>query len=204
MAIQKTKEQKDIDLAKKELGKFVEAEESVDKPVESVDKPVEKEELSKLSLPESDETVEVKKSDLETILSKIEKQNSDIELLMKAADKSRLAKLQSANPNDLVRKYKVSKWKDTELFVIGWKLTSNRCEIIMGKWIEEQTARVVLSDGTYRDVSLLEFYRSMVIKVAGEVIKTAVEEIPGKENVTLFTLQFENGRELEINSVYVN
>jgi len=106
--------------------------------------------------------------------------------------------------SNLIKQVKISKWEDNGKYIIAWKLMNNRCEVVMGKWIEEQNVTIVFEDGESVTVPLLEFYRKTINKVAADLLKR-IEEIDEKNNkVTMFNVQFPNGKKLTINSVFVN
>jgi len=150
------------------------------------------------------EFVQVKKEDLTRLFDTIEKQSKDIDLLYKASDKVRLSKAQSEGGEMLIHTAKVSKWDDTEKYVIGWKLTKNRCDIVNGRMIEEQQTQVVLDDGEVLEVPLLEFYRKIIRKDSGEIISTNKKIDANGSSVNLLTIQFKDGKKIEINSNFIN
>lgn len=152
-----------------------------------------------------DEFVQIKRSDFDRMMGQMEKQSKDIELLYKTADKSRLAKEMDKDGENLVKQAKVSVWEDTNDFIVGWKLITNKCEVIMGKWIEEQTVNVIFDNGKTMTVPLLEFYRRTLKKVPADIISRdeKSDEITKKKS-TIFKLQFDNGKTLLIDSTFVN
>lgn len=154
---------------------------------------------------EKDEFVQIKRSDFDRMMGQMEKQSKDIELLYKTADKSRLAKEMDKDGENLVKQAKVSVWEDTNDFIVGWKLITNKCEVIMGKWIEEQTVNVTFDNGKTMTVPLLEFYRRTLKKVPADIISRSedINEVTKKKSI-VFKLQFDNGKTLLIDSTFVN
>ena len=150
-----------------------------------------------------EEMIEVKKSDFDKMLSQMEKQSKDIDLLYKAADKSRISKLMNDGSEVLVKTAKVSTW-DGGPFVIGWKLVSDKSEVVNGRWIEEQTVNIILEDGEVVTVPLLEFYRKTLKKTVGDIISKSEQYDSQNNKITLFKIQFPNGKILEINNSFVN
>lgn len=148
--------------------------------------------------------VEVTKSDLESLVKRIEDQSRTIDLLIEASDKSRLAKANEQSGRPLIRTVRVLKFPETGKLVIGWKSTFNQCEIINGRWVEDQRTLVMFDDGTSKEITLLDFYRKMV-GVKAEVVSSdqTVDEKTGKINKVL-KVRFEDGRELQISELFIN
>lgn len=154
--------------------------------------------------PKEDDMVQIKREDFNQLMSRVEKLTQDSELLMKASDKQRLAKARGDGGEILIRQAKVSTWDDTGKFIIGWKLMSNRCEVVLGRWVEEQTVNIVLEDGETMTVPLLEFYRKTLKKISGDIISRMEEFDSEKNKINMFKIQFPNGKVLLINSSFVN
>lgn len=156
---------------------------------------------------EKTEYVQVKAEDMKSLLSRLKKQDKDIELLYKASDKNRLSRAMGENEESLVKQVKVSIWQDNGSHVIAWKLIKNTCEIINGRWVEDQTVQVIFEEGEPVTVSLLEFYRKILQKHLADIIERTqkTEKVNGRsETYELLTVQFEDGKQLKINSKYVN
>lgn len=171
---------------------------------EEVKPKIEKEEV-KPKVEKKEETVEVKKSDLDRMIAQMDKQAKDIDLLYKAADKSRLAtEMNRGGSENLIKQVRVWTWDDTGKYIVGWKLNSNRCEVVMGKWVEEQVASVVLEDGEVITVPLLEFYRKTLIKKPADLLSRTDEYDTNNNKITIFKVQFPNGKTLLINQAFVN
>jgi len=153
-----------------------------------------------------DETVEIKKSDFNRLMAQLEKQSKDIDLLYKAADKGRMSVELNKEGNNLIRQVRVWTWDNTGKNIIGWKLISDRCEVVMGKWIEEQFVSIVLEDGeVVEKVSLLEFYRKTLNKVPTDLLsKTEEFDETTKVKTVMYKVQFPTGKTLVINSLFVN
>lgn len=151
-----------------------------------------------------EETIELKKSDYEKLMAQLERNAKDIDLLYKASDKHRMAKARNQNNEQLVHTVKVWTWDDTGKIVIATKLLTNRCEILQGKWIEDQTVAVVLEDGETLTVPYLEFSRKILNKIVGEITGTTKEKDNLGEEVVLYKITLPNGKKLEINQAFVN
>lgn len=148
--------------------------------------------------------VEIEKTDLEKLMKKVEDQSKIIDLLYKAADKGRLSKAMSDNNgNVIIRTAKVSKYKENDKLVVGWKLTSNISEIVNGRWVEDQRTLLMFEDGTTTEIPLLDFYRK-IIGVEGEITsRTSKYDNEGNAE-ELLKITFPDGRVIEVSSKFVN
>lgn len=174
------------------------------KKVEEEKDSVKTEEQKVENISKTTETVEVNKEDLNKILAKLETYEKNIDLLMKASDKERLARAQTKDGKPLIPSVKIAKWDDTENYVIGWKAITNKAEVINGRYIEDLTTMIFFEEAESIIVPMLEFYRKTIRKdeayVVGREQKT--DEKGGK--IELLKVRFENGKELIINSNFVN
>jgi hypothetical protein len=144
-------------------------------------------------------TIELKKSDYERLMAQLERNAKDIDLLYKASDKHRMAKAMNSNGEVLVKTVNVWTWGDTGKIVLATKLITNKCEVVLGRWIEDQTMNVILEDGEVLTVPYLEFSRNILKKIPSEILSTTT----GKDGV-IFKVQLPTGKVLEINSSFVN
>ena len=152
-----------------------------------------------------DEFVQVKKEDLQNLFKRLDTLSKNQELLFEAADKNRLSKAQNKSGEPLIHTVKISKWDDTDKYVVGWKLIKNRCEVINGVMVTEQNTQVVLNDGTVLEsVPLLEFYRKIIKKDTGEIISKENKYESNGNLEEIYKIQLSNGMELLINSKFVN
>lgn len=146
----------------------------------------------------------IDKSDFEKLISTITEQNKKIDVLFQAADKNRLARAYAgADGESLIKTVKVSKFSDNDKLIVGWKLTSNQSEIINNRWIEKQDTMLVFEDGTTLEIPLLDFYRKIVKEKAEIVSRVRKEDNRGKE-IQILKLRFKDGKELEIDSAFIN
>ncbi len=157
---------------------------------------------------EGEEMVQISKIDLKSMMEKIETQSKDIGLLYQIADKGRLAKIKEQDEATLIRKVKISTWPDNGKYIIGWKLTVNRSEIMPGqnRWIEDQQTTVMFEDGSTLDsIPLLEFYRKVAQgKVLADLIKTNQSTDEKGKKTTILEVEFSDGKRLLIDSIFVN
>lgn len=156
---------------------------------------------------DKDGYVKVKAEDLTSIFTRLDKQAKDLDLLYKASDKNRLSRAMGENEESLIKKVKISIWQDTGIHVIGWKLVKNQSEIIAGRWVEDQQVQVVFEEGEPIIVSLLEFYRKILNKDLADILERTEksEKVNGRvEKFEMLSVQFEDGKQLIINSRFVN
>tara|TARA_R110000868_G_C10825555_1_gene758952 strand:- start:610 stop:1173 length:564 start_codon:yes stop_codon:yes gene_type:complete len=150
------------------------------------------------------ETVTMSKADFAALMGRIEKRDKDIELLYKAADKNRIQKAKGTEEEVLITTAKLSTWDDTGKIIVAWKMLSNRCEVVMGKWVEDQTVAIVFENGETDEVSYLEFVRRTLIKVTGDIVGRTTETDASGNTVNLVKLELSDGKKVEVNSSFVN
>lgn len=148
-----------------------------------------------------EDSVTLSRVDFEKLIGTVKTQNEKIDLLFKVADKARLAKLQGAGES-LIKVAKVSRWPDNNKIVIGWGLTKNQSEIINGRWIEDQKVLLMFEGGDNQEVSLLDFYRK-IVKEKVEIVKKSIVEEGGTKK-EFYTVRFSDGRELGVDSSFIN
>jgi hypothetical protein len=153
---------------------------------------------------EEEEVVEIKKTDFNKLMSQLEQQSKDISLLYKAADRERLSKEMEKEGAGLIKQVRIWTWDNTGRVIIGWKLLTNRCEVVMGRWTEEQTVSLVLEDGETLTVPYLEFVRKTLNKIPADILGKTEEYDSEDKKITVFKVQFPNGKTLKINSLFVN
>lgn len=151
-----------------------------------------------------EQTIELKKSDYDKLMAQLERNAKDIDLLYKASDKHRMAKAMNQGGEILVHTAKIWTWDNTGKIVIATNLLSNRCEVVQGKWIEDQQVAVVLEDGETITVPYLEFSRKILNKIVAEIVGTTKERDRNNNEVVILKLQLPNGKKLEINQAFVN
>ena len=150
-------------------------------------------------------TIQIKKSDFDMLMKTVETLSKDRDTLFKAADKNRLARVNDSNSQNLVKKVKISKWKNNGMYIIGWKLTSNVSEILPGsnRWVEDQRTMLVFEDGSTIEVPLIEYYRSTIAKDVADII-ASTQKFINEENIVEYQVEFANGKKLLIDSRFVN
>lgn len=159
---------------------------------------------AKAEVMKEEETVQVKKSDLDAIFKKIEDLSKGQKDLFSVADKSRLARLAEREGGVLIRQVKISRWPTNNQYIVGWKLTKNMSEILpnTNRWIEDQATTLVFEDGTTQEIPLIDFYRSP-IKDTADIVATSNNSENGV-SYTILTVEFPNGKRLIIDNKFVN
>jgi hypothetical protein len=148
--------------------------------------------------------VTITQGQLDQLLGTIEKLTKGQELLFGVADKNRLARAQALTGEELIRTAKVSMYDGK--YVVGWVLTKNTSEILpgTGRWVEDQETTLVFEDGTTHAMPLIEFYRK-IQKVAGDIISQNEQyDALTKQKVTIFTIEFKDGKQLTIDTRFIN
>lgn len=176
-------------------------EEEIMSEVTATPEPVE---ASNVSGTTEKETVEISKKDLAELFNRLDSQAKDIDMLYKASDKNRLARAQGEGGEVLIKKVRVWTWDNTDKIVVGTSLVTNRSEVILGKWVEDQNIVVVFEDGTTETVPYLQFIRKTLNKIPAEITATSKSLDNNRKEVVIHTVMLPNGKELKINSSFVN
>lgn len=154
--------------------------------------------------PKKADTVEISKEDFNKLMEKLDRQAKDIDILYKSADKNAMAKALNQGGEVLIKKVNLWTWDNTGVIVIGTELKTNRCEVVMGKWYEDQSVAVALENGKVLTVPYIEFARKILNKIPAEIISTKKEYDANKKEVIIYKVQLPNGKTLEINSSFIN
>lgn len=154
--------------------------------------------------PKKDDVVEIKKEDYDKLMAQLERNANDIALLYKASDKNRMAKALGDGGEILIKTARVWTWDNTGKIVIATDLVSNKSEVVMGKWVEDQNVIAVFEDGSTETVPYLQFVRRTINKIPAEIIATTKSQDSSGKETLIYKLQFANGKILEINAAFVN
>ena len=164
--------------------------------------------IAKAEQPASDkkeDTVTISTEQFNKMMKQLDVLQKNTDMLYRVADKGRLPKEMGKAGEHLIKQCKVSTWGDTGKMVMGWKLLTNRCEVVMGRWIEEQTASIVLEDEEVVTVPLIEFYRRTLKKIEADIISKSEEYDTDQNKVIMLKLQFpKTGKVIMINSSFIN
>ena len=154
----------------------------------------------------AEEMISVKKEDLDSLIKRVEKLSKDNETLFQVADKARLASVANRNPESIIKKYGISKWRDNDQFIVGWKLTKNISEIVPGsnRWVEDQATMLVFEDGSTLEVPLIDFYRKRIKTIGDLVSQTQTFNEKTKEPTVVFTIEFPDGKRLSVDQAFIN
>jgi hypothetical protein len=146
----------------------------------------------------SPEMVEVPKETLEKVMATVAEQQKQINILTEAADKGRLSFIQQRrDAGKLVKTAKLTTLNGD--VVVGWKILEDDVRFESGRLIEKQTVKIFFKGGKDIDMGLRAFSVESG-KTEGEVIK----ESKDKDGNVFFTLQLENGDEIEIQDIFLN
>jgi len=167
------------------------------------------------------DVIEVDKSLLKTILSKVEgleksvNEKNDIisqlkednEKLLAVADKKRIADYEVKNNKggSLVKRVRV--WTMEDKVITSWKMVVNKviANLHRNTVDSEQTIRVVflktddMKDGENEAILTYKTFIDSRVPVEGDVIKVVSDE-----DNTVYHVQFDDGRIVEVNVKYIN
>lgn len=160
--------------------------------------------------PQPEETVEVKRSELNSILDRLgtleeegAKKDSEIERLTSAADIGRLQRFDESRGKKLIRTASLAVWKDN--IVIGWKMVKDDVRLRGNQVIADQVIELYTLDAENEPiepekVDYTDFTRN-VGKVVGDIITKVKDETDEKE---LYVLKFKDGREIKVDIAFIN
>lgn len=150
--------------------------------------------------------VEVSTDDLKALIRRIDDLETSNERLLGAADKSRLAHVDSKKQGGkLIRTVRISRLGKNGPIIMGWKLKVNESYIENGRWREHQVVDVTLEDGKTKEMQLLDFYRMQNKDLSGEIIaeKVSTNKETGEDEQSI-TVEFKDGKTLEIGLAFIN
>ena len=147
------------------------------------------------------EKVEVPKDVLQTLLNRVEKLENDNQILREVADKNRLGRVEEMRAQGkLVKSVNLNTFEGK--IIVGWKKIKDDVYIDQqGRLHEEQIVGLIYQGETEvgKEMDMRSFGR-LLVKVPAEVI----EEGKDKEGNINFTVQTKDGREVKIDSKFVN
>jgi len=145
-------------------------------------------------------TVEVNKDKLDEILRSNEELKKTVDMLLATADKARLNRYQEAQGIAITHTYKVRLFKGQ--VVTGWRLKEDEMfQDRNGIWHEKQIVEIKTEDGQTYELPYLESEKLEKVLCTFVGKSTRVEN--GQE-FTIFTLRLPEGREINIDPIYVN
>jgi hypothetical protein len=149
----------------------------------------------------SKKKVEVEQDVLEKLLNRVDKLEADNEILREVADKNRLTRVEEMRAQGkLVKKVNLNTFDNK--IIIGWKTIKDDVYIDQqGRLHETQVIGLVFEGEkeVSHELDMRSFSR-LIIKVPVEVI----EDGKDKEGNVNFTVQTRDGREIKIDSKFVN
>lgn len=154
--------------------------------------------ISKAPAPKA--TVEVDKAKLDELLTRLDKLEKDNEMLVSTADRARVARYNDLNASPAAHTYRVRTFKGQ--IVVGWRsILDEMFQDSHGLWHERQQVEIVLEDGQTFQLPFLESERLTKLITSHVVTETRTED---GHVVTILTLRLPNGRDVKIDSTYVN
>lgn len=193
-------------MAKEDKDKNVETPTEVQEDTPPKEAPKEEPETStKQQSKEKEETVEVSKADLQSILDTVQEQKKAINRLESAADVGRLAKYDSEHAENLIREARLGLWehKGEKKYVVGWKMVKDEVGVYDGKVVEHQVIGIYLDSGEGKNPVMIESeylnWARNLKRVTGQIIRES--KTPEGETRTL---KFEDGREIEVDIRFIN
>lgn len=143
-------------------------------------------------------TIEVDAQVLENLLAEVRDLKEVTKQIEQTAPQDQIRKIEALRASGkLVKAVKVRRFEGK--LVIGWKMIKDNVWMEGGKLHEEQILRVFFEDGAIQEVTLIQFTRGTSYEQY-EVIKEAKN---ADGNIEL-TVQLPNGKELVIDSRYIN
>ena len=150
---------------------------------------------------EKKNVVEVDAETLEKLLKTVEAQGKKIEILTEVADKNRLSRVEEMRAQGkLVKKVNLNTYDGK--IIIGWKKVKD--DVYMdqqGRLHEEQIVGLVFQGEKEpgKEMDVRSFTR-LIVKIPAEVL----EESKDKDGNTNFLVQTADGREIKIDSKFIN
>jgi hypothetical protein len=175
-------------------------------PVEKVDGSPAPDTKTSTTKPEKkEETVEVGKDTLSTLVKGYEEMKKEVADLTSAANLGRLERVKAArDKGELVKTAKVSLWQGN--MILGWESMKDDVYVDeRGRVIEDQQIRLLVDQGEGKDPEYTEampykMFARLSEKRLGEVIK----ESKNQDGSVEFTLKFDDGREVTLPIVFLN
>lgn len=154
----------------------------------------------------SEDTVVVKRADLEAFLKRLEDVESQNKKLVAVADKGRLfyeeARLARESGASLIHTCKLTRiGSDKGPLVIAWKLTDNESYVDGNRLVEKQNIELFFQDGSSEKMRLIDFYRKQNKQTVAEIIKRVRNEKTGEME---FEVELKDGERITIPSKFVN
>ena len=144
------------------------------------------------------DTVELKKTTFDALMDRLNKLEEEQKQLLEVQDrrtKSKIEELRRAGK--LVKNVKLRSLENKT--VIGWKTLEDDVYFSDGRLIEKQTVEVWLEDGVKKQLSMRQ-WATLPTYNEYEVTKEAKDA----DGNFLLTVRRGDGKELEINAIYVN
>jgi len=149
-----------------------------------------------------EEVVEIKKTDLQSLLERLDKVEKDNNMLLSVADKGRVSRYELINQEELIRTAKISFLKNEKgesKAVVAWRTVQDEVYIdANGVYRENQIIEIFFDDKKSQKIRYIDFVR-LVEKREGEII----EKRQTKEG-EIFKIQMKDGKEYELDIKFIN
>lgn len=144
------------------------------------------------------DTVELKKTTLDALmerLSKLEQEQKELLAVQDRRTKSKIEELRRSGK--LVKNVKLRSLENK--MVVGWKTMEDEVYFSDGRLIEKQNIEAWLEDGTKKILSMRQ-WASLPTYNECEVVKESRDE----DGNIILTIRGDEGKQLEVNVIYVN
>lgn len=171
---------------------------------------------------EEEQTVEVPAEQLDKLVNKVDELEEktdnleeENEKLKYASDKGRQQEYERQQEGEMVMEvgvpfypYETEDGEVKELFMQAWEMVKDQVRVTQdGNLIADQQIKLYLKDEDGEDYEVVEpykaFHTNRKLKEA-EVIEETQKRTKDGEDVTMYKVRLDNGRELEIDSKYIN
>ena len=147
------------------------------------------------------ETVLVDKEKFDAILNRLESLENETGVLRQAADVGRLQRIEDKKNTIGPARFKVSTHNGKIILSTRTVKDSVQRNLLSGITTEHQEYEILMEGGSKENV--IGYDKFMDLLYANQIIGELVAEKKSGSNITL-TLRLENGREIEIDSKFVN
>lgn len=153
---------------------------------------------------DAEETVTVKKSELEIFIKKLSELEESNKRLLAVADKGRMAHIEEKERGKMrqLPTVKLSRFGGpTGKLIMAWRMPNNEAYVDGGRIVEHQTMELFYEDGTSETMPLITFYRQQNKDTIARVLARSRDEQTGGE---MLRVELSDGRVVDIELKFVN
>jgi hypothetical protein len=153
---------------------------------------------------DTEELVQVKKSDLAEFLNRLNTLEADNKKLLAVADRGRMAAIEESErqKNQSLPQIKLTRMGSAQgRLVIAWRMTENESYVDNGRLIERQTMEIFYEDGSSETMPLVKFYRQQNKETLANII-ARTQSLDGAGE--MLRVKMLDGTELDIDLKFVN